>query len=195
MQHVEGNEEILRDMVEIFFEETGQFMDFVNEGSSRMKSLLDDPTDFARIKTRGGKFTAVNLGELLDEIEVLMADELKGTGTVIERSNLATVNGDRSQLKRLFRELIGNSIRFRSKEASKVSINCSDSGMMQSITLSDNGIGFPDEHREDIFAICRRIIERHAGSIEAKPLEDGGAEFNINLPRNADKERDAADYL
>jgi signal transduction histidine kinase len=67
------------------------------------------------------------------------------------------------------------------------------------ITLSDNGIGFLPEFSEKIFrmfqklnpsdnkagaglAICKKIVDKHKGSIEAHGVLGKGAIFTINLP-------------
>jgi len=71
------------------------------------------------------------------------------------------------------------------------------------ITVSDNGIGFEQEYADKIFipfqrlhsrdsfkgtgiglAICRRIVERHNGTIEAEGMVDKGATFKVTLPTN-----------
>jgi two-component system sensor kinase FixL len=67
--------------------------------------------------------------------------------------------------------------------------------------VSDNGIGFKEEHGERIFrmferlharaqydgsgmglAICRKIVERHGGSIAATSTTGQGATFIVTLP-------------
>jgi signal transduction histidine kinase len=69
------------------------------------------------------------------------------------------------------------------------------------LTVSDNGIGFEEKYLDRIFApfqrlhgrgeyegtgiglaICRKIVERHGGSITARSTPGGGAEFIITLP-------------
>jgi len=68
------------------------------------------------------------------------------------------------------------------------------------ITVTDNGIGFEDQYKEDIFkifqrlhanhfdgtgmglAICKKIAEAHEGFIEATGIEGSGAKFTTYFP-------------
>ncbi|HXT12034.1 MAG TPA: ATP-binding protein [Candidatus Angelobacter sp.] len=71
------------------------------------------------------------------------------------------------------------------------------------ITVQDNGIGFEEKHLEKIFAVfqrlhgrseydgtgvglavCRRIADRHGGSITARSQPGNGATFIVTLPSN-----------
>ncbi|MEE9212177.1 MAG: PAS domain S-box protein [Phycisphaeraceae bacterium] len=74
-------------------------------------------------------------------------------------------------------------------------------GQLCHITVEDNGIGFDEKYRDRIFgvfqrlhgrgvydgtgmglAVCRRIVERHSGTIEAKSTPGQGATFTVTLP-------------
>ena len=74
------------------------------------------------------------------------------------------------------------------------------------ISIRDTGIGFDQEYAEKIFtvfqrlhgrssyegtgvglAICRKIVERHGGTIRAQGEEGDGATFLIDLPRSLDE--------
>ena len=73
------------------------------------------------------------------------------------------------------------------------------------ITIKDNGIGFEQSFAEKIFApfqrlhgrseykgtgiglaVCRRIVERHNGTIYATSTEGAGASFTFLLPKNSE---------
>jgi signal transduction histidine kinase len=72
------------------------------------------------------------------------------------------------------------------------------------IVLTDNGIGFAQEHAGRIFttftrlnskdkyegtglglALCKKIVQRHGGFILAKGEKNVGAEFTVLLPINS----------
>ena len=72
---------------------------------------------------------------------------------------------------------------------------------MTRITVSDNGIGFDEKYSEQIFAIfqrlhgrnefegtgiglsiCKKIVERHGGSIIASSVPNQGTKFTIEIP-------------
>ena len=72
---------------------------------------------------------------------------------------------------------------------------------MVSLAISDNGIGFENTYEERIFrvferlhprdvyagtgiglALCRKIAERHGGTIAADGCPDEGATFTVTLP-------------
>ena len=76
---------------------------------------------------------------------------------------------------------------------------------MWEIFVEDNGIGFDEKHLEKIFAVfqrlhgrteyegtgvglavCRRIADRHGGSITARSQPGQGATFIVILPFHQD---------
>jgi signal transduction histidine kinase len=81
-----------------------------------------------------------------------------------------------------------------------------ETGEYVRISIADNGIGFTDEDARRIFkpfsrlnskdkfegtglglALCKKIVERHGGTIEARGVEGSGATFFVKLPKNLRK--------
>jgi signal transduction histidine kinase len=105
-------------------------------------------------------------------------------------------------MRQLFQNLIGNALKFRRPEVPPViTIDSKRIGSFWQISVRDNGIGFEETYRERIFemfqrlhgrneyegtgmglAICRKIVERHLGSITARSRPGEGATFIVNLP-------------
>ena len=129
----------------------------------------------------------------------------------IRIDELPLVQADPVQMRQLFFNLIGNSLKFI-KPHQKVIIEVSgdlvnhpsDNGKIGNwyeLRVSDNGVGFDEKYLDRIFqpfqrlhnpaiyegngmglAICRKIVERHGGEITAKSAPGQGAIFIVRLP-------------
>ena len=118
---------------------------------------------------------------------------------------------DNTQMRQLLQNLISNALKFSRPDVPPVvevsaekAVIHTENGMPQDIwrlTIADNGIGFENQFKEQIFAIfqrlhgrleyegtgiglatCRKIVERHHGTIDANGVPDQGATFTIELP-------------
>ena len=91
---------------------------------------------------------------------------------------------------------------FRSEAPPIIRINCTPIDDQWKIVVQDNGIGIDPAYQEKIFvifqrlhsrqdyegtgiglAVCKRIVERHGGTIQVESSLGDGAEFYINLPK------------
>ena len=105
-------------------------------------------------------------------------------------------------LSSIFLNLFNNSIKFQKPDnIPRIIVDIKEEHSFVKIQLEDNGIGFPEDQKESIFehfyklhdraqyegcgmglAICKKIIERHGGSISASSTLGEGSLFTINLP-------------
>jgi light-regulated signal transduction histidine kinase (bacteriophytochrome) len=129
-----------------------------------------------------------------------------------EIGDLPTLDAEPVQMRLLFQHLIENALKFRSEKKPLIKIyansvdNAERSGLRTGtqyydIFVEDNGIGFDERYLDRIFTlfrrlhgrstyegtgmglpVCRRIVERHNGSITAKSALGQGATFIITLP-------------
>lgn len=116
----------------------------------------------------------------------------------------AVVKGDKEKLWRVFSNLIGNAIKF-SPEGKLINIDFSLDKNSVTVAVKDQGIGLPDNIRENLFTatqdgnakregtngeqsyglglrICKEIVEDHDGRIWAESNPQKGAAFYVSLP-------------
>jgi light-regulated signal transduction histidine kinase (bacteriophytochrome) len=135
------------------------------------------------------------------EVEFRLAAEIADTGARIMRKVLPTISGDRDGMVQVFKNLIGNAIKYRRQDAVPIiDISADRTENEWLITVADNGIGFDPNQAERIFepfrrlhgneipgsgiglAICRSIVEQHGGKIWARSSHNSGSTFCFTLP-------------
>ncbi|MBK9201115.1 MAG: CHASE3 domain-containing protein [Candidatus Obscuribacter sp.] len=177
------------------------WIDQSTQGVERMRTLINGLLEYARVESRGGDMVSVNLGELLKDVQMVLADSIAQNDATIVCQELPTITGDENQLRQLFINLIGNALKYRSDKAPVIVLSSSRVGSQWQIQIADNGIGFDPQYAEKIFVIfqrlhsrskyegtgiglslCKRIVERHRGSIKAESELDEGATFVVTLP-------------
>lgn len=162
---------------------------------ARVRDVLTD----ARAELYEMSPEPVDLGEALLEAQARLDEPVK----VIVASPLPTVSGDHSQLVRLLASILDNALRFRAPAPPEVTVTAERSAAGWRIALSDNGRGVEPVELPRLFtvfarpttstseetegaglglAVCRRIAERHRGTIWAEPNEWGGTKIFLDLP-------------
>lgn len=178
------------------------YLDRVIKSAGRMRQLLRDLLEFSRVASRPEPFKKIELVRIAREAADVFEALVKETGCKIEIEQLPAVEADENQMLLLFQNLIGNALKFRSDANPHIEVyGKSDREGMSEICIKDNGIGFDRQFAEVIFkpfqrlhgqseyegtgmglAICRKIVERHGGTIRAKSMPGKGATFIIRLP-------------
>ena len=174
---------------------------------SRMQTLIEDLLNFSLVTTQGQSFVKVDLNQIVQYvISDLKADAF--TDAVFSLGELPTIMADAGQMYQLFQNILGNSLKYHKPQMTPaIKIYQTHRSQNQishkecEVVIEDNGIGFDEAYIEQIFepcqrlhnnreyegtglglAICRRIVERHGGSISATSTQGVGAKFIIALP-------------
>jgi PAS domain S-box-containing protein len=183
-----------------------KFIDRIHVASDRMFNMIEGVLAYSKINADQQKPTVVDLNEVLKNIETDLEVSLQKTGGEIYYDNLPVLEGAQVLLYQLFYNLINNSIKF-AKDDVPIKVKLSSKIIKQQdndfavITVEDNGIGFNENQAERIFetftrlnskdsyegtglglSLCKKIVERHAGTITASGSPYNGAVFTIVLP-------------
>lgn len=184
----------------------------MHSASERMSLLINDLLSFSRVTTKRSPFARVDLNEVLNKVLEDLEFAIEESGGIIESTGLPNIDADASQMSQVFMNLIGNSLKFRRPDVAPVIRVSSETGDhcrsdpaderdWCCLHIADNGIGFEPEYADRVFnlfqrlhgrdayagtgiglALCRKIVERHGGSIRAHSEPNNGTQFTIRLP-------------
>ena len=178
--------------------------------ATRMRSLIDALLSFSRVTTKAQPFAPVDLSATAQDVVSDLESRIEGTGGRVEIGTLPTLEADPLQMRQLLQNLISNSLKFARpgeppvvQVESRILPKVEGNGEISRFELlvRDNGIGFEEVYLDRIFelfqrlhgrqeyegtgmglAICRKIVERHGGTITARSAPEEGATFVVNLP-------------
>jgi PAS domain S-box-containing protein len=179
-----------------------EFISYAVDGAKRMQSLINDLLDYSRVGTKGKAFNSIDCNKVVQNSLRNLEVALQESQAQVEVQFLPTIQGDTSQILRLFQNLIANAIKFRSDKAPHVQINVQEQENYWLFSVKDNGIGIAPEHKERIFAvfqrlhsraeypgtgiglaICKKIVERHGGQIWVESQVGEGSIFFWTFPK------------
>ena len=188
-------------------EKADKYIAFASGGAVRMHQLVNDLLAFSRVGTRAAPLAPVILDRVVAQARENLTIAIEQSGAAITVSRLPTVSGDETQLVQLFQNLMDNAIKFRSKQPPKVSVSCHDAGNKWQFEVRDNGIGIDPKQGDRIFrlfqrlhtqeeysgtgiglAVCKKIVERHGGSIRVESEPGKGSAFIFTLPKRDEAE-------
>lgn len=178
-------------------------LDRMIDAAKRMNELIEALARYSKVTTGANPFNPTNLYGVVREAVSDIELAIRRKGGTVEIGELPTINADAPQMRQLFQNLISNAIKYQpegNKPIIRVYGRVERDGCQ--IYVEDNGIGFDDMHVERIFkpferlhgrnsrfhgtgmglAICRKIVERHGGSIRAEGKPGKGSTFIIRLP-------------
>lgn len=145
------------------FDERGvQMLGFIDEACNRMQDLVRDLLDYGRIG-RDLSPHQVDLNTLLSAVAEDLGSTIEKRQARIEYENLPEVTGLETELRLLFQNLLSNAIKFTAPDvepAITVTAKQVDTGWQ--FAICDNGIGIPEEYRDKVFGVFKRLHGRDA---------------------------------
>jgi PAS domain S-box-containing protein len=183
------------------------YLERMQSASARMRNLINDLLAFSRVIRSSEPFVPVDLALITKEVLGDLEVRIEKSGARIELEGLPKIEADAMQMRQLMLNLLSNALKFQAPGATPV-IKISSTTLTPlsrepqcEIQVQDNGIGFDERYMDKIFAVfqrlhgrteyegtgvglavCRRIVDRHHGSITAKSQPGHGATFIVTLP-------------
>jgi signal transduction histidine kinase len=189
-----------------------EYIAFAVDGAKRMQVLINDLLTFSRVGRLNATSTGVDLDAAVDAALANISTSIDESGAQIVRpaAGLPKVNGDPTLLVMVWQNLISNAVKFHREGAQpRIVIECAQRDIEWLFTVSDNGIGVPQEFADKVFvifqrlhgrdaysgtgiglAVCKKIIEHHGGTIWINTSYIEGTQFCFTLPIEPTPESD-----
>jgi len=183
-----------------------QYAGIIHHSGNQALLLLQNLLDWARIQQ--GRFTFCPRNILLKEISaeaVSVVSAAAAQKKILVINNVSPkliVNADENMLRTLIRNLVSNAVKFTG-QGGRIEITAKTAGNMVKISVSDTGVGIPDQELKKLFNIgssfstrgtnnekgtglglilCREFAEKHGGTIRAESKEGAGSIFHFTIP-------------
>jgi signal transduction histidine kinase len=173
--------------------------DRIKVARERIKTLIQNLLDFARVTQHPEPFQSVNTHDVVSDILKLLG-ETKSNITI--DCPLPIIRADYSQMFQLFQNLINNAIKFQDKSDPIIHISGIELTDTYQFSIKDNGIGIEPKYFNKIFqvfqrlhnqsqfpgtglglSICKKIVERHGGKIWVESELKKGTTFSFIIPK------------
>jgi PAS domain S-box-containing protein len=182
--------------------ESQEYIDVAVEGAERMKNLISDLLEYARIDAMQGRQETIDMNEIVSGKIEMMRHSVALSNAEFNIEPLPVISGIKSQMESLIQNLISNAIKYRGDGAARITIRGSDEPGHWKFSISDTGIGIDPRFHEKIFvifqrantegpakgtgiglAICKKIVEYHGGKIWVDSVPDAGSTFYFTISK------------
>ena len=185
---------------------------FMIDGANRMQQMIDALLTYSRVTTKTKPAKRVDLNEAIEDLKnVELAALLEETeGTIRIQKPLPAVQADPSQVHQLLQNVIANGLKFhRDGIPPEIAVRGRQEKDNQvRVEVEDNGVGIEEANYEKIFgmfqrlysregykgsgiglAVCKKIVERHGGTIGVNSTLGKGSTFWFTMPGGEKGER------
>ncbi|BAE52685.1 sensor histidine kinase [Paramagnetospirillum magneticum] len=180
-----------------------EYIGYARDGAKRMDSLILDLLEYSRIGRKPPPDQPIDMRMALDTALSNLTVAVEESGATINTpDSLPALCVDSGEFVRLFQNLIGNAIKYRSPErAPVVSLSTRLKGNAWEFRIADNGIGIEPQYFDRVFqifqrlhsrveaagtgiglAICKRVVTRYRGRIWVESVPGEGSTFCFTIP-------------
>jgi signal transduction histidine kinase len=177
-----------------------EYIGYAFDGATRMSAMINDLLAMSQLELSALAKAPVNARHLVQFAMDNLVMMIQQSQASIECSELPMITVDGVLIAQVFQNLLINAINFRSVRKLEVHISAERQDDRMVFTVQDNGIGIAEQDIERVFSIfqrlrsdicpgsgiglslCKRIVERHGGSIGVRSKVDTGTCFWFSVP-------------
>jgi len=200
------SELLVEDIEQYSREEIREVSEQLHQSNKNIYKLLENLLEWSRVQTGMITFSPkkIVLNTLIKEnVELNKNAALhKNINLLFESEELIEIEADKNMIDTILRNLLSNAIKFTDKYG-KVEIRLQKTNQKVQVSVTDNGIGIPDNIREKLFKINGRVLQKgtenetgsglglllcsefvniHQGEIWVENKHEKGSVFKFTLP-------------
>jgi chemotaxis family two-component system sensor kinase Cph1 len=184
-------------------DDANDYIGFAVDGAKRLDAMIEDILLYSKISNKNRELTKVNFNKVIEQVYVNLSTSIDENDAEINYDSLPTLLSDEHLMIQLFQNLIGNALKYRSKETPKINISSQKEETQYIFSVKDNGIGINKKHLNNIFtifqrlhtneeypgtgiglAIVQKIVHQFGGKIWAESKLGKGSTFYFTIPIN-----------
>jgi len=177
-----------------------------------LSDIVSKTIDITRLDSGLAEFNFEDANLLLEVERVIKNNQyIFDNNEIIVENNIddkITVKADKLRLRAVLDNIISNAVKYTSDNGNSITIDAKERDKYVVVSIKDKGIGLAKEHLDHIFdefykadssrhdldsnglglSICKRIVEKHGGSIWAESPGDGqGTTVFFTIPLSINK--------
>jgi len=173
----------------------------LGRGVARIRLLAESLLHDARARDRELICQPVDMNVLVSDCLALLKPDIVAREARIELSDLPWAHGEEALLGGVFSNLLINALKYSPRHGAAIRVTGGREGAFCRYSVESEGPPIPVEDRERIFevfqrghgerraagaglglAICRRIVQRHGGTVYVEQIGTSGNRFTFTLP-------------
>ena len=185
-----------------YSEKFKKYINVIYDKSNAIKEIIDDFDEYLNYNLKTNlKKKKITTQELINIVKADYKDEFENNHVILKTKNKIPkekIEIDIEKFRRVFANLIGDSLKHLDKKEKIISIEISKENQNTKIIIADNGTGVKQEELNKIFdilytedpsrkvlglglSICKEIIEAHGGKIWAESNQYNGLSIIISM--------------
>lgn len=177
------------------------YVKYAVETAAKMKELIKNLLDFAKLGITDNSSEWTNIEEILKEFKEDVKISYKDI--IIQSGEMPLIFAKKFIIKQLFQNLIFNAIKFRNNDRKLIiEISCENKEDEWEFSIKDNGIGIEPDKIDKIFqlfkrghsqqypgtgiglATCKKIVNDHSGKIWVESKLNEGSTFYFTIAKS-----------
>lgn len=181
-----------------------EFIEYAVDGADRMQRLIRDLLEYSRVGSENTSFEITECERIWQHVMSNLSASIRDHHATVTHDPLPTIYANPTLLTQVFQNLIGNALKFHGSSPASIHVGATSLSDGWEFFIRDNGIGIPPDQRDRIFAvfqrlhgrsdypgtgiglaICKRIVEKHNGTIwvDSEPGKGSTFYFTVKTSR------------